>query len=189
MALISGSSLQSTTAAAAQSKSWTLLNTYTVSSGVLSVDIDDFSSEYDDYVIYVDRISASVLSQDLCMRVNDITATEYSYTINGTGSATYDSRYSAGSSEWRLSLITPDLPDSNNNNYSSYIIELNNTNDSTTKPHFLIRGTALYSNATYLSFGGGNLKTPAVAINKINFFMETGATINTGQFKIFGIKG
>ena len=187
MALIAGSSLQSTSGATAQNKTWTLLNTYEAASSSI-VEITDFSTEYDDYIIYIDRISSTDNGADFCMRVNDISNSEYSYSVNVSSGTSYNGMSSTGDTEWHLGSITTQNPELNNYNYSSFIVQLNNINDSVTKPHFISQGTELYNGSTYIATGSGHLKQPITIIEKASFFVEL-ETITTGQFKVYGIKG
>ena len=187
MALISGSSLQpTTTAAAAQSKSWTLLNTYEAANSSI-VEITDFSTEYDDYIIYIDRISSTSNGARLRMRANDIIS-NYSYSINAASGSSYNGIFSGGDSSWSIGSITTNTPESNNYNYSSYILQFNDINAGNTKPHFISQGTALYSNSTYIASGSGHLKEPITTIQKIGIYPDSG-TLTTGKFRVYGIKG
>lgn len=187
MALIAGSSLQPTTAAAAaQSKSWTLLNTYEAANSSI-VEITDFSTEYDDYIIYIDKISSTTGGARLRMRVNDIIS-NYSYSINASSASSYNGMASGGDSSWTIGGITNSSPESNNYNYSSYILQFKDINDGSTKPHFISQGTDLYANSTYISSGSGHLKEPITTIQKISIYADS-ATLTTGKFRVYGIKG
>lgn len=167
-----------------------LLNTYSASSAS-SVVIDDFNYQYDDYMIVITKYTTLNLNDDLLAQVyidgTKITATEYSYTSTRINGSSYGGYATGGADSWKILDISSSTPESNNNNYGSLSMSILGANDPSTKATFLLQGTEMYSNTTYLYNSAGNLKTNAGIITGIEFYASGGSNI-TAEFKIYGMK-
>ena len=167
----------------------TLLNTYTAAN-VASINIDDFSSEYDDYLLLINRYSAAADNVDLLMRayVDGVEQTSnYSYAVTQISGASYSGNASGGQSYWMIAANGNNTPTANNYNYGSFAIRFPDVNNADSKPSFLSEGTELFSNSTNTQFGSGHLKEPAGVLTEIKFYISSG-NIVTGLFKLYGIK-
>ena len=159
---------------------WELLNTYTASN-VTSVEITDFSSTYDDYVIIIDRISATDYASLQCrLRIGGSIITSGYYWTNPY--ATFGNASIIQLTDYALS----DSPTATNHAYGSAIINISSANDSIHHSLTSIFKNFLLGNLSTGISSGFQISTSGV-LSGIQFFASVN-NILTADFKIYGIK-
>ena len=179
----------STASWAAVSSGLTLLNTYSITSAVASILVEDFSSGYDDYIILIDKLSSANNDQDFNVQMKldgSYQTSNYSYSgIRIDSSISYYN--STSGAHIILGKRTPDSPTSNGMTYPSYIVELSSLNDAAVHQGLKVTGQHLYFGTSYKFEGVGSYKNTTSVLTGLKFFVASG-NIATANIKIYGIK-
>ena len=165
-----------------------LLNTYSVESAVASIIVDDFTSDYDDYIILIDKLSSANNDQDFNVQMEldgSYQTANYSYAgIRIDNSLTYYNN--TNTSYITLGKRTPDSPTDNGMTYPSYIVELSSVNDPAVHQGLKVTGQHLYFGTSYKFEGVGSYRNTTSILTGLKFFVALG-NIVTANIKIYGI--
>ncbi len=166
-----------------------LLNTYSVESAVASIIVDDFTSDYDDYIILIDKLSSANNDQDFNVQMElDGSYQTANYSYAGIRIDSSISHYnSTSAAQIILGKRTPDSPTSSGMTYPSYIVELSSVNDAAVHQGLKVTGQHLYFGTSYKFEGVGSYKNTTGILTGLKFYVASG-NIATANIKIYGIK-
>ena len=164
---------------------WELLSTTTASNST-TVDIEDFSSTYDEYKIIITNLNPSTNNSDFKLRFKGSgsyldTSTHDSYYFQSTSSSNTPS--GNGSLDDCINLARPMHSTQNPNFFEISIFDANNTSSD----KGVTFNAVLKNGYAYTSFGVGTAGGTKYALQGARFFFNAG-TIKKGTFKLYGIK-
>lgn len=160
------------------------------SSGALS--FTSIPATYTDLVLVANALGYYTSSSydGVNVRVNNDTSNNYSYTsMEGNGTSATSSRQSRGIYGQTTAVVN--VSPSNDNKFSTFVINFMNYSNTTTNKTWLVRGSAVGSNA-----GGAAVVTVALwnsteAINRIDLTVYSSGGTNFlagSMFTLYGIK-
>jgi hypothetical protein len=168
-----------------------LASTTTASAASVSFD-GYFSSDYDNYVIYINGYACATAGSFPRVRFRrsnaDVTASNYRYASGRVMRNSSSSDVATNESSWDVSYIalSQDM-DNAGVTAHNYIIQIPNPLSTAVYPSIIFDGTSTNQNNAdyYRRFGFGRL-TSTGALSGISFFQDSGNM--AGTFKLYGIK-
>ena len=171
-----------------------LISTATASASS-SIDFTGLTSAYKNYIVYINNC-VPTSADDFAMRTStdngssfDSAASNYVTQLNSvlSGSAT-TTFYSGATNGTRIWLMPPNNISSTANlgGYSGAVTILNPSNASNTVITVSSSFTNTSGSQSYTLSAGARQNTSG-AVNAIRFYMNTGSTIASGTFKLYGI--
>ncbi len=168
-----------------------LASTTTASASSVSFD-GYFSSDYDNYVIYINGYACATGGSTPRVRFRrsnaDVTASNYRYASGRVMRNSSSSDVATNESSWDDTYIalSQDM-DNAGVTAHNYIIQIPNPLSTAVYPSIIIDGTSTNQNNAdyYRRFGFGRLATTG-ALSGITFFQSSGNM--AGTFKLYGIK-
>jgi hypothetical protein len=159
--------------------------TTTLSTSASSVSFTSISSGFTDIVAVLSMKATSGSVSGVGMRFNNDTATNYSFTyLNGNGSTSVSARSSntSGISVGPTNFAITETA----NTFSPSVIHIQNYSNATTNKTAISRGNDA-GNGVAATVGLWR-KSPAEAINRIDFYMFAGNFDTGSTFTLYGIK-
>ena len=167
----------------AAGRTYTPIATTTLSSAAASVTFSSISNSYTDLVLVASNVTASVSSNNIYIRFNSDTGTNYSYTIlTGNGSITTSARVSNanynffGGYNVGVDSTFPSIMTASIQNYS------NATTNKTSLVRFGINASSTGETQAVV-----NLWRSTAAINTILIYPFTGNFLPGSTFTLYGI--
>lgn len=167
-----------------------LLNTYTASNSA-TIDIEDFSSTYDDYIIIADGVRANTdavfLGCQFKLAGAYVSTSTYHYHLTGPGTA--GATYSAVASDSATSVrLSPGIDNGNAASNMCFTMDIQNANTTSLSHGVTWRGLSMDIGAGIYERGEGHGANAGTgALSGVRFIMSTG-NISVGTFRIYGVK-